>query len=61
MPKDVGMPFLPVLVTDPHMSVCGDNTTPISNDGSSTRPNGGVVSLSPGGGGLKVYRPCSVG
>ena len=29
MPKDVGMP----LVTAPHMSVCGDNRTPIGNDG----------------------------
>ena len=33
MLKDVCMPILPVLVTAPHMSVCGDNTTPISNDG----------------------------
>ena len=31
MPKDVGMPLKPVLVTAPHMSVHGDNTTP--NDG----------------------------
>ena len=33
MPKDVGMPFYPVFVTVPHMSVRGDNTTPICNDG----------------------------
>ena len=33
MPKDVGMPLYPVLVTAPHMSVSGDNTTPISYDG----------------------------
>ena len=32
MPKDVGMPLQPVLVTPPHMSVRGDNTTSISND-----------------------------
>ena len=29
MPKDVGMPLYLVLVTAPHMSVLGDNTTPI--------------------------------
>ena len=29
MPKDVGMLSLPVLVTTSHMSVGGDNTTPI--------------------------------
>ena len=28
MPKDVGMPLYPVLVTNPQMSVRGDNTTP---------------------------------
>ena len=33
MCKDVGMSLKPVLVTTPHMSVRGDNTTPISNDG----------------------------
>ena len=34
MPKDVGMPSQLVLVTTPPpMSVRGDNTTPISNDG----------------------------
>ena len=33
MPKDVGMQLKPVLVTTPNMSVQGDNTTPISNDG----------------------------
>ena len=32
-PKDVGMPLKQVLVITPHMSVRGDNTTPISNDG----------------------------
>ena len=32
-PKDVGMPLKLVLVTNPHMSVRGDNTTPISNGG----------------------------
>ena len=31
MPKDVGMLSLPVLVTDPHIFVPCDNTTPISN------------------------------
>ena len=33
MPKDAGIPLKQVLVTAPHMSVRGDNTTPISNDG----------------------------
>ena len=33
MPKNVGMPSKPVLVTAPRMSVRGDNTTPIRNDG----------------------------
>ena len=63
MCKDVGMSLKPVLVTTPHMSVRGDNTTPISNGGvcSSTRANGAVMSLSPCGGGLQAYRPCSVG
>ena len=32
-PKDVGMPLLPVVGNRPHMSVRGDNTMPISNDG----------------------------
>ena len=32
-PKDVGMPFKPVLVTAPHMSMRGDKRAPISNDG----------------------------
>ena len=30
LPKDVGMLFLPVLVTAPHMFVPGDNTIPIT-------------------------------
>ena len=33
MPKDVGMLSYSVLATVPHMSVRGDNTLPISNDG----------------------------
>ena len=33
MCKDVGMSLKPVLVTTPHMSVRGDNTTPLSNNG----------------------------
>ena len=42
------------------MSVRGDITTPISKDSvhsSLTRANGVVKSLSPGGGGVKAYRP----
>ena len=48
----------------PNMSVHGDNTAPLlvrTVYSSSTRPYGVVGSLSPGGGGLKEYRPCSVG
>ena len=32
MPKDVSMPFWTVLVIAPHITVCGDNTKPISTD-----------------------------
>ena len=57
--KDVHAIIAGVGITTPHLSMCGDNTTPISNDRSSTRANGVVTS--PHRGRLSAYRPCSVG